>query len=211
MVFRSQLSPEQWAEARRQYADGVRTEDIAKGIGLSRSAVAAHARREGWLRMGAATGKARKPRRGGSRAAVLTAAARGRLAVRLYRIIEFSIRMMELRMTRQLQTHERDLERDPDGGGPPALTKDERDSFVALIQSINKITEMVSEPAPSADPAAIRAGVHAGKRKSAAGPVNPELAALSDDIDADGLAAASEKDSYRREIAEHLAKMFPKP
>ncbi|HEX6000837.1 MAG TPA: hypothetical protein VFZ16_15800 [Hyphomicrobiaceae bacterium] len=204
MVFRSKLSPEQWAEARRLYACGVRTEDIAKQIGRSRSAVFARATRDGWLRMDAAAGTARQPLGCQSRAAA--AAARGRLAARLYRLIEFSIRMMELRMTRQLQTHERD----PDGDAPPALSKDERDSFVALIQSINKIMEMVSEPAPSAAAAATHAGARAGKRKSAV-EVSPELTALSDDIDAGGLAAASAKDSYRREIAEHLAKIFPKP
>ena len=74
-------------------------------------------------------------------------------------------------------------------------TKDQRDGFAALIESINQVTEMASEPA-AAD----------GRRRSA----NPELTRLSSDIDPDALAAASEKDAFRREIAERLEKLFPK-
>jgi hypothetical protein len=94
-------------------------------------------------------------------------------------------------------------ESDPDAGVPPAPAKDERENFAALIDSINKVTEMASEPAPAAH----------GRRRTAtaAGAGNPELSALSDDIEPDGLAIASEKDQYRRELAEHLARMFPKP
>jgi hypothetical protein len=92
-------------------------------------------------------------------------------------------------------------ESDPDGAAPPAPAKDERESFAALIDSINQVTEMASEPAPAAD----------GRRRTASRAVNPELTALSDDIDPDGLAIASEKDDFRRELAEHLGKMFPKP
>ena len=77
-------------------------------------------------------------------------------------------------MIKQLQAHESD----PDGAVPPAHTKDERDSFAALIDSINQVTEMASEPAPAAD----------GRRTTATGAINPELTALSDDIDPDGLA-----------------------
>ena len=75
----------------------------------------------------------------------------------------------------------------PAGAEPPAVTKEERESFAALIAQINQVTEMASEPASAAD----------GRRKSAS--INPELTALSDDIDADGLAAASEKDQLRAE------------
>jgi hypothetical protein len=52
---------------------------------------------------------------------------------------------------------------------------------------------MASDPASAAD----------GRRKSA---TNPELTALSDDIDPDGLAAASAKDQQRAELARQLAK-----
>jgi hypothetical protein len=52
---------------------------------------------------------------------------------------------------------------------------------------------MASEPASAAN----------GGRKSA---VNPELTALSDELDAAGLAEASEKDAERARLAEQLAK-----
>jgi hypothetical protein len=106
---------------------------------------------------------------------------------------------MELRMQRELQ----DQECNPDGASASVPLKDERESFAALIQSINQVTEMASDPAPAAD----------GRRRTANADraVNPELTSLSDDIDPDGLATASEKDQYRRELAEHLGRMFPKP
>lgn len=81
---------------------------------------------------------------------------------------------------------------------PPTVTDKERTSFAALIDNINKVTEMASEPALAAD----------GRRKSAT--TNPELTALSDDIDADALDAASAKDNLRREIADELEKLVPK-
>ncbi|MBX9592511.1 MAG: hypothetical protein K2X43_24755, partial [Hyphomonadaceae bacterium] len=121
-----------------------------------------------------------------------TADIRRRLAQRLYSVIEFKIRMMELNMQKQLDA----LQTNPDGVEPSTLSRDERDAFAALIDNINQVTEMASEPASAAD----------GRRKSA----NPELTALSADIDPDGLAIASEKDEFRREIAERLEKLFPR-
>jgi hypothetical protein len=194
MAFVSKLSPEQWAEARRLRADGMTYEAIGARFGLKADAIARRAGKENW------TQPADRPAGAGRRAVAAspaTAGIRSRLALRLYKVIEFRIRMMELRMLKQLQTLSDAQEWDPEGSAPPAPTKDERESFAALIESINQVTEMASEPAPAAG----------GRRKSA---INPELTALSDDIDPDGLAAASEKDEYRRELAEHLRKMFPK-
>jgi hypothetical protein len=196
MQFTSKLSPEQWAEARRMRAGGSSYAAIGRHFDVLGASVGRRAKREGWP---SPEGKA--PRRAASTRAGLsspgTAGIRSRLAERLYSVIEFRIRMMELRMIKQLQAHERD----PDGAAPPAPTKEEREAFAALIDSINQVTEMASEPAPATD----------GRRSTASRAVNPELTALSDDIDPDGLAVASEKDQYRRELAEHLARMFPKP
>jgi hypothetical protein len=195
-MFVSKLSPEQWAEARRMRADGTGYAAIGAHFGVRSRTIADRSRREGWPQP---AGKApRRPARASpGRASPGTAGIRTRLAERLYRVIEFRIRMMELRMIKQLQAQESD----PDGAVPPAPAKNERESFAALIDSINQVTEMASEPAPAAD----------GRRRSASRAVNPELTALSDDIDPDGLAIASEKDDFRRELAEHLGKMFPKP
>ena len=193
MAFVSKLSPEQWAEARCLRSGGTTYEAIGARFGVKADAIARRARRESWTQPARrAIGAAPRATAGSPG----TAGIRSRLALRLYKVIEVRIRMMELRMNKQLQAHERD----PDGP-VPAPTKDERESFAALIESINQVTEMASEPAPATG----------GRRRTATGPVNPELTALSDDIDLDGLAAASAKDNYRRELAEHLGKMFPKP
>jgi hypothetical protein len=194
MLFVSKLSPEQWAEARRLRAEGATFRDIAQRFDIGASTVANRARREGWplpAAMPASIGAAH-PAGAVRRPSPATADIRRRLALRLYSVIEFRIRMMELSMQKQLDA----LEQNPHGAAPPAVTRDERDSFAALIESINQVTEMASEPATAAD----------GRRKS----VNPELTALSSEIDAHGLAVASEKDQFRRDIAERLGKLFPK-
>jgi hypothetical protein len=192
-MFTSKLSPEQWAEARRMRAGGASFAAIGRHLGVSDSAISARARTEGWPSPSGRPATSRRPK--AAPVSPSTAGIRSRLAQRLYKVIDCRIRLMEMRMQKQLEAHERD----PDGPVPPAHTKDERDSFAALIDSINQVTEMASESAPAAD----------GRRRTATGAVNPELTALSDDIDAAGLAAASEKDALRREIAERLAKIFP--
>jgi hypothetical protein len=199
MTFESKLSPEQWAEAKRLRARGASFESIAQHVGIVASALSRRSRKEGWPssapKRPTPTGARRA--RGGRPSSPATAVIRSRLALRLYAVIECKIRIMELRMIKDLQAYEK---AGSDGLPPPPIA-DERESFAALIDSINRVTEMASEPAPAAD----------GRRKSVAGAINPELTALSDDIDPDGLAIASEKDQYRREVAEHLGRMFPKP
>jgi transposase-like protein len=194
----SPYSPEQWAEAKRLRAGGTSYDRIARQVGITASAVSKRSRKEGWpssapTRPAPAASRWAK----GGRASPATALIRSRLALRLYTVIECKIRMMELRMIKELQAHER---ADGDSLPPPPIT-DERESFAALIASINQVTEMASEPATATE----------GRRRAAVGAINPELTALSADIDPDGLAVASAKDNYRRELAEHLAKMFPKP
>jgi hypothetical protein len=193
MPMPSKLTTEQWAEARRLRAGGTPFADIAGRFAMSEVTVRRRAHREGWAE------PAGSPRRRPATVSAAVAGIRSRLALRLYNVIECKIRMMELRMQRELQ----DQECNADGGMPPAPTKDERESFAALIQSINQVTEMASDPASAAD----------GRRRTANAnrAVNPQLTALSDDIDPDGLAVACEKDQYRSELAEHLGRMFPKP
>jgi hypothetical protein len=138
----SKLTTEQWAEARRLRAGGTSFVDIAGRFAMSEGTIRRRAHREGWAEPASA---AVSPRR--RRPAVVSAAVAGirsRLALRLYHVIECKIRMMELRMQRELQ----DQECNPDGAAPSAPTKDERESFAALIQSINQVTEMASDPRP---------------------------------------------------------------
>jgi hypothetical protein len=196
--FTPKLNPGQWAEARSMRAGGASCEAIARHFHLNVATVRKRALREGWpLPPGS------KPRPAKADARTLpspgTACIRSRLALRLYAVLECKIRMMELRMIRELQAHEQA------GGDALPPIADERESFVALIASINQVTEMASEPATAPD----------GRTKSAAGSardaINPELTALSTDIDPGGLAVASAKDNFRRDLAGHLAKLFPKP
>jgi hypothetical protein len=190
MTFTPKYTPEQWAEARRLRADGVNFRVIAERVGFrSPVSLAERARKEGWPAANAAQHKTP-----GRRVSPATADIRRALAQRLYRLIDLNIRKMEMRMQKELEEHKHA----PPGAEPPVVTHEDRESFAAIIESINQVTEMASEPASAAE----------GGRKFA---VNPELTALSDDIDAAGLAAASEKDQFRRELAEHLGKMFPKP
>jgi hypothetical protein len=200
MPFVSKLSPEQWAEVRRLRAGGASCAELATRFSVAVSTISKRARREGWLSpAGAAPAAARRATSGRATSGAAspgTLSIRSRLALRLYRVIECKIRMMELRMIKELHAHEK-----AGGDGLPPPIDDERESFSALIDSINQVTEMASEPATATD----------GRRRAAAGAVNPELTALSADIDPHGLAVASEKDDYRRELAEHLGKMFPKP
>lgn len=193
MSFATKYSPEQWAEARRLRAEGLSFTVIGERVGIKGVSVAARAYKQGWSRSAAApsvvtaAARAGKPRD----ASPATAEMRRALALRLYGLIELRIRILELHMKKRLDAYEHS-----DAGAElPAMTKDERDAFAALIEDINQVTEMASEPASAAS----------GRRKS----VNRELTALSDDIDPHGLAVASEKDDLRSEIAEKLEKLLP--
>jgi hypothetical protein len=193
MTFAARYTPEQWAEARRLRAEGLSYAAIAQSMGFkTASSISARARKEGWpgsesTLAALAKGKPRGP-------SPATAPVRRALALRLYALIELEIQRMELRMKKNLEDA-----RSPNCGEPLVPTRDERESFAALVERINQVTEMASEPASAAD----------GRRKSAKH--NPELTALSADIDATGLAVASEKDDLRAELAERLGKLFPQP
>ena len=195
MRFVAKYSPEQWAEARRLRAEGLTFRVIAQRLGFKHgTTVSQRAAAEGWSHgKQGASGKPGKIRpRGPSPSTVQV---RRELALRLYGLVEIEIRMKELRMKKQLDAYEQS----PDPTQLPPVTGDEHAAFAAIIDNINKVTEMASEPALAAD----------GRRKSAN--INPELTALSDDIDPAALAAASEKDDLRREIADKLETLVPPP
>lgn len=191
MLFAPKYTPEQWAEARRLRAEGLIFAVIGERVGIKPETIASRARKERWSGSPGPTVAAAARRRKAPVSSPATAQIRRVLALRLYSLLELKIRMMELRMKKQLDV----CEQSPAGAEPPAVTKDERETFAALIESINQVTEMASDPPAAAD----------GRRKSA----SAELTALSADIDAGGLAIASEKDQFRAEIAERLGKLFP--
>ena len=194
-MYLSKLSPEQWAEARRLYAAGQSNAAIGARFGIAGETVRRRARREAWL----APPTTELPRASagirarGARPSAATAAIRAELARRLLSVIAVQIRMKELYMMKQLEAYQKN-----DAGiEPPVTPTDQHADFAALIESIKQVTEIDSEPAATAD----------GRR----GGTNQELTQLSTDIDPGGLAAASEKDAFRRDIAERLGKLFPKP
>ena len=192
-MYLSKLSPEQWAEARRLYAAGQSNAAIGARFGIAGETVRRRARREAWL----APPTTELPRASagirarGARPSAATAAIRAELARRLLSVIAVQIRMKELYMMKQLEAYQKN-----DAGiEPPVTPTDQHADFAALIESIKQVTEIDSVPPAIAD----------GRRTA-----NPELTRLSSDIDPDGLAVASEKDAFRREIAERLEKLFPK-
>jgi hypothetical protein len=191
LSFQTKLSPDQWAEARSLRAAGQSCAAIARRFGLTANAVRRRARREAWPSSAATLAAAGRKARAG-RPSPATAEILSELARRLFSVIAVKIRIKELYMHKQLEAYQKS-----DAGiDPPVTAKDQHADFAALIESIKQVTEIDSEPSAIAD----------GRRTGA----NPELTRLSSDIDPDGLAVASEKDAFRREIAERLEKLFPK-
>jgi hypothetical protein len=186
--FASKLSPEQWAEARRQRAEGATYDALSARFGVRAAAIGKRARKEGWAWPGeSGAAGAAAPRAKARSASPGTIDTRRRLARHLYGYLETRIKMMETNMQKKADA----AALDPDAA-PSTFTKGEQENFSALIHSINQVTEMASEP-DSAAP---------GRRKS----INPELTALSDELDAAALAAASAQDEERARLAEQLAK-----
>jgi hypothetical protein len=201
MKFAAKYTLAQWAEARRLRAEGLTFRVIAERVGFAQgSTVVRRASKEGWSSPADAAAAAAAspapvrrspvPPAAGKRPSPATARSRRSLAMRLYGVFELEVRMKELSMKKRLKSYRQAAP----GAEPPAVTEEERASFASLIQQINQVTEMASEPALAAD----------GRRKSAT--INPELTALSDEIEPGALAAASEKDESRERLAQQLAK-----
>lgn len=136
MKFAAKYSTDQWAEARRLRAEGLSYAAIAQRVGFkTATSISARARKEGWsgsentgvaalASVASVAALAKGKPRGASPA---TAPIRRALALRLYTFIEFEIRMMELRMKKQLDAYEQS----PDDKEPPVVTKEQRESFAA--------------------------------------------------------------------------------
>jgi hypothetical protein len=188
MRFQNKYSDQQWANARRLRAEGLSFTAVAERAGIALASVKKRAQKEKWQTTGGNRRAIRRP--------LPSAAARARLALvqRLYAFMDLELTTLELGMKKKLDA----FAQSPDAELPTA-TETERVRFSDLIDNINKVTEMAAEPALAAD----------GRRKSAS--LNPELTALSDELDADAFAAASQKDELRRDIADKLEKLVPKP
>jgi hypothetical protein len=192
MTYKSKYTDEQWAEARRLHSRGLAFSGIAKRLGMHANALRQHAAKRGWVRAALPPAGLAGPRLTVSSMTPAAQRTRRALLQRLYGYMDLQLRTLEISMQTKL-----DVYAQSPGGEPPAPSDTECARFSELIDNINKVTEMAAEPALAAD----------GRRKSAS--VNPELTALSDELDADAFAAASQKDELRREIAGELEKLGP--
>src|SRR5262245_49850235 len=108
MTFVSKLTAEQWAEARSMRAAGTSYQAIASHFKIAETTVRKRAGRDGWSAQALSrASRTAAPARKAPRASPATATIRSRLALRLYAILECKIRMMELRMMKELQAHEK--------------------------------------------------------------------------------------------------------
>lgn len=106
MTFAAKYTLEQWGEARRLRADGLTYQAIADRLGFATAtSISQRARKQGWsFTTPAASVLAGTPKPRGPSPA--TAQIRRALALRLYSLLELKIRMMELRMKKQLDASE---------------------------------------------------------------------------------------------------------
>jgi hypothetical protein len=169
---------------------------IAGRCGVSQATVGDRARKERRAHPGGAAGAGRQRKRKGLPPSAATAGIRGGLALRLYSVIEFRIRMMELRMQKQLELQQKALAE----GEPAPPAEDERETFAALIANIDQVMELDTDTDRAAD----------GRGKSAIRSTGA-IGVVTADPDASADALASEADAFRPEIAERLEKLFPRP
>jgi len=134
-MWTSPLSPEQWAEARRLRAEGMAYAEIATRLGslVSARAIASRARRERWAEPAAAGRRDAHRRRPPPAGAA--SGWRQVLVHHLFRILEMKLKMMELRMRKQLEDAEQGRDAAVDGD------KDMRD-LDTLIKTIDQVTEL---------------------------------------------------------------------
>ena len=129
------LTPEQWADARRLFEQGIARNEIAARMGVVAPTVNRRAQREGWRRHKPVRKPASRPRSFES----LTVAARRALVQRLYKAMDTKLKLMERRMTKQLDALE-------EGNDLPSADH-ERDTraFGAIIKNIEHVKEMQAD------------------------------------------------------------------
>jgi hypothetical protein len=177
-MFKSKLTPAQWAEARRARAEGASFAALAARYGLRAQTICKRARAEGWLRPRPADASPAPAPRGTVRAASASAAlARRALARRLYNLIDIRVRLLEQHLQRRLTE-------DGEGGGLMPLDG-ERELFAALIDNINQVTELESDA--DRDPGGSERHNRGGR--------------------GDAGTETSEEDAFRRKMADRVAKL----
>jgi transposase-like protein len=143
----SHLTPESWAEARRLRAEGASLAAIAKRLGIARSTLGYRAHKEDWPSPARAPAPdAPSPRRlPRLPASAATSVVRRSLVRRLYRVMDTKLKLMELRMHKQLQDTQQDKETDI----PPTDDDREMRQLGALIKTIDQVTELEADASPA--------------------------------------------------------------
>jgi hypothetical protein len=143
MAFVSKLSKEQWAEARRLRAEGASFAAIADGFGVTRDAVARHAKLHGWGTPLADAGKQPPAPTKAARVHDEFKQVRRNLSHRIIKILDLDLKIMELRMLKRLGAAET-------GEAPEGMSDEELKRLGAFKKTIQEHTEFSPDTEPTA-------------------------------------------------------------
>jgi hypothetical protein len=173
MVFVSKLTPEQWAEARRLRAEGATYGTIARQFGVSERLIAERARKDRWAgparRTKAAAGSGAARGSAGQALPAASAAVRSLLARRIYRIVDMKLKILELRVRKQLESAVQ-------GDGDLTLDEQFTSDIASLIKTTEQATELEADVNPNAGGATGGKSADAEARASAAESFRREIA-----------------------------------
>ena len=135
-MFKSLLTPEQWAEVRRLRAEGASFVALGKQFGVSGKTIGHRARQESWPSppgSPAQTGSKSK-----SQLPADTANIRRGLARRVYRVMDLNLSLMELRMQKQLKQ----AKKQKDGDMPAGDVEKDMRQLATTMKTIEQATEL---------------------------------------------------------------------
>ncbi len=131
-MFKSLLTPEQWAEARRLRGEGATFVAIGKQFAVDKNTIATRAKKEGWPSPSQTHSKSK------ASLPADTANVRRGLARRVYRVMDLNLSLMELRMEKQLKQARKQRDGEMPAGD---LEKDMR-QLAATMKTIEQATEL---------------------------------------------------------------------
>jgi hypothetical protein len=157
-MFKSLLTPEQWAEARRLRGEGATFVAIGKQFAVDKNTISSRARRDGWP---SPTKTSSKPK---ASVPADTADVRRGLARRVYRVMDLNLSLMELRMEKQLKQ----AKKQRDGDMPAGDVEKDMRQLAATMKTIEQATELDPDLHRSADGGARPEGARAGASEAEA-------------------------------------------
>jgi len=135
MMFKSLLTPEQWAEARRLRIEGATFVALGKQFGVTASAINRRARQEGWSSPGGSRSQARA--KSDATPTADTTEMRRTLARRVYRVMNLNLELMELRMQKQLKDAKK-----KDADIPAIDAEKEMRHLAGVMKTLEQTTEL---------------------------------------------------------------------